>query len=143
MLTPLPADPRGVFDIDWLEAVWSLNAALQNGYRSAGQATRTNTVAAQRHPPTATLRRPTFIPEDPLFLPFNGFAVSGHLARPDGDSSPPVPGRRLIVAGVHARQTMQLRGNRGAGGHLEPVTVRSMPAQHRLGQTDFGGLLGA
>src|SRR5664279_4343026 len=40
---------------------------LQNGYRSAARHLDPTPFPPQSHPPTATLRRPTFMPEDPPF----------------------------------------------------------------------------
>lgn len=51
--------------------------------------------------------------------------------------------RCRFLAGADGAQQDQLTGNRGTGDHLEPVIVRSTPAQHRLGKTEFGGLLRA
>ena len=44
------------------------------------------------------------------------------------------------VSGGRRRETTQLRCDGGAGGHLEPVAVRSPPGQHGLGHPEFGGL---
>ena len=71
---------------------------LQNGYRSAGQATRFNTVAAQRHPPTAN-PPPTHIHAGrPLFV-FAPFVGGGEVGVDDGEFGEALQGAPAAAGG--------------------------------------------
>ena len=56
--------PRACSKSTWPGSVWSVERPAPKRVKISSQAAPSNTVALQRHPPTTTVRQPTFMPED-------------------------------------------------------------------------------